>query len=277
MSAFDPADYEAYKMYKLLKFDTNNEDRIAELSLLGRLASVSSLTSLERKSILDRSKVLVDAILSKEVVINPRGSFLGQAGGASRLELTSRFVEVVSRLGLANFSDLTPVIDGMNRWILSEKKDGHFGSTQDTAIVTQALATYLEKSGELKNVNMKTKVILNSDTLAETSIDAKNMLDRFEVKKSLDGLQDDTIFHVEKQGSGVMYYDAELRYFVPLANIMARDEGFSITREYFDYNEFKRIETLKKSEYESYLTGAIDYVDLKYPKEVYDYLTPVTA
>jgi len=32
--AYDTRDYEAYKMYKLLKFDTGNEDRIAELSLL---------------------------------------------------------------------------------------------------------------------------------------------------------------------------------------------------------------------------------------------------
>jgi hypothetical protein len=275
--AFDKNDYEAYKMYKLLKFDTNNEDRIAELSLLGKLSSVKSLKSLEKQEILTRAKTLVDLILSKEVVVNPRGSFLGKSGGASRLELTSRFVEAVSNLGLSNFGGIDQVIDGMNRWILSEKKDGYFGSTQDTVIVLQALATYLEHSGELKNVNMKTKIVLNSETLAEQSIDASNLLGRFDVVRDMKSLGNKNIFHTEKQGKGTLYYDVALRYQLPFTALTARDEGFSLTREYFDYNEYKKIDALKRAEYESYLTGGIDYTDLRYPKEVYEYLTPVTS
>ena len=87
----------------------------------------------------------------------------------------------------------------MNRWIIGEKKDGYFGSTQDTATVIRALSTYLESTGELKNVNMNAKIVLDSETLASKSIDQKNALERFEVKKSIAGLGDNTLFHAEKQ------------------------------------------------------------------------------
>jgi hypothetical protein len=80
-------------MYKLLKFEKNNEDRIAEITLLGKLETMKSLKSSDKAEILARAKTVVNEILSKEIVINPRGSFLGKAGGTSRVELTSRFVE----------------------------------------------------------------------------------------------------------------------------------------------------------------------------------------
>lgn len=59
-------------MYKILKFEKNNEDAIAELSLLGKLMNLKSLKETEKSQILDRAKTIVDGILSKEVVVNPR-------------------------------------------------------------------------------------------------------------------------------------------------------------------------------------------------------------
>jgi len=236
-----------------------------------------ALQSGEKQAVLTRAKTLVDVLVSKEIVINPRGVFLGKAGGTSRLELTSRFVEAVSNLGISNFAEISTTLDGMNRWIISMKKDGHFGSTQDTAVVSRSLATYLRQSGELKNVNMKAKAFIGSEMIIEKSIDTKNMLERFEKTVSTEGYSDDAIFHTEKQGNGVLYYDIQLRYFVPFERILARDEGFALTREYFDYNEYKKIDALKKAEYDSYLAGDIDYKNLKYPKEVYTYLSPVSS
>ena len=66
-------------MYKLLKFKNDNEDRVAEIELLGKLVNLKSLKSSEKIEILARAKVLVNEILSKELVVNPRGSFLGKS------------------------------------------------------------------------------------------------------------------------------------------------------------------------------------------------------
>jgi len=50
-----------------------------------------------------------------------------------------------------------------------------------------------------------------------------------------------------------------------------------VEKNYYNYNEFKRIESLKKSEWIKYQNDDISYDELKYPKSVYEYLTPVTS
>lgn len=262
-------------MWKLLKLQPTSTDRVAEFSLLAKLSTSKAISATDKQTLKARADELMNKILSDEVVVNPRGSFLGKTGNLSRVEATSRFVAATALLGYQAREDVAPIVDNMNRWIVGEKKNGYFGSTRDTAMVIRGLTTYLEASGELKNVNMQSKLFLNSTLLDEKKIDNTNSLDSFNKVTALTDLQSENIFHTEKQGAGTLYYDIALRYYVPTKNLLARDEGFLITQDYFDYNEYKKIEALKNEEYASYMSGDLDYTALKYPKDVVEYLTPV--
>ena len=72
-----------------------------------------------------------------------------------------------------------------------------------------------------------------------------------------------------------MYYDLMLSYYLPTADVAARDEGFAIQRNYYDYQDYLKIQTLKSQERDNYLSGSLSYDDLKYPQMVTAYLTPV--
>ena len=80
-----------------------------------------------------------------------------------------------------------------------------------------------------------------------------------------------------KTGNGRLFYDLSLSYPVAAETIAARDEGFFVQTQYYDLGDYRRIEALKNEEYARYLAGNVAYVALKYPKDVYSYLEPISG
>ncbi len=76
-------------------------------------------------------------------------------------------------------------------------------------------------------------------------------------------------------GSGRAYYNIELAYPVPATEIVARDEGFFISTEYYDAREYARTRGEKADEYAEYQQGRKNLRDLKYPKDIREYLKAV--
>ena len=67
-----------------------------------------------------------------------------------------------------------------------------------------------------------------------------------------------------------------MKYGVSAQNLAARDEGFLVETEYYDYNEYRMLLEKKKREYSEYELGNIAYESLKYPLDPASYLTPLT-
>lgn len=88
-------------------------------------------------------------------------------------------------------------------------------------------------------------------------------------------LTDKEAFHVDTVGRGKLYYDLSLKYPVAADKIVSRDEGFFVETTYYDFIEYQKIEGMKKVETEKYEQGKVRYSELKYPKEVREYLTPI--
>jgi hypothetical protein len=66
-----------------------------------------------------------------------------------------------------------------------------------------------------------------------------------------------------------------MSYYLNSKNIKARDNGFLIEKQYYSYEEYKNIERKKQEEQKELLLGKITYNDLKYTKEIVEYLKPV--
>ena len=272
-------DYEAYKMYKLLSFDkADSLTQVNRTRVLAKLLRINAITKDEKDSLTKLANEQIKNIASNSLVYNPRGAFLGSSFAGSRLDATTRFIETLSIMGPSTMKEYEQITDQMERWIISEKqKDGSFGSTADTSNVVRSLAHVMRATGELVNVNMQAKISLDTNGIDEKGIDQKNKLEVFSKVIGLDKLQDNSNLHLERAGQGTLYYDIAMSYNIPTKDVQARDEGFFVEQQYYDYNEYKSVKKAKEEEWVKYLNGSIDFKNLKYPKEIVTYLKPLES
>lgn len=149
---------------------------------------------------------------------------------------TALVLQMLNRLDPAN-----PLIPKMLRYMLLEKKDGHFASTQETAVSLMALIEYLKTSGEL-NVDYDGIVTVNGAEKIHKGFTQNNIDAREEVTIPLkDLLQNnlDNEITAVRNGNGKMYFDMNLQYFLPTEQIQARDEGIEVHQQYFAADDTK--------------------------------------
>ena len=132
-------DYEAYKMYQVLVQDAKNRDpsldlrsektlgtqgvdfSLVQADLLIRLASLTRISAEEKSNLLTQAKSMMKRIADENVVINPRGAFIGRSGTASRLSNTLTFINLIIRIGGSDALQYQTILDHMTRWVMSEK------------------------------------------------------------------------------------------------------------------------------------------------------------
>jgi hypothetical protein len=93
----------------------------------------------------------------------------------------------------------------------------------------------------------------------------------------LDDIKDENSFVIDKSWNWTIYYDLNLSYYKEASEIKARDEGFFVETKYYKYEDYKKIESYKKVEWEKYTDKEITYEELKYPKNIFEYLSEVKA
>ncbi len=160
-------------------------------------------------------------------------------------------------------------VENLARWLVQQKnQDGGFGSCGDTAQVIVTLTQYINYTGELKDINFKWTAYLNYAELLVGNFDMNNKFDVVQDSFSLPeyikfGSDASNSLWFKKEGTGKLYYDIGIRYFLPVDEIAPRDEGIIITRNYYNYDEYK--EAFKENCWEPYYGGYDDYeVDYGY-------------
>ncbi|MDD3302064.1 MAG: MG2 domain-containing protein [Candidatus Gracilibacteria bacterium] len=273
IQSYNSNDYEVYKMFKLLELNQKDTSTLLKKGLvLAKLLEIKTLSTEEKAGLQKTLDNDINSVINNELVYTPKGAYVGRTTAYTRLQNTSMLLKVLSVQGKSEISKFSSIIDNMNRWIMSQKVNGSFGSTQDNLYVIDAISDYIVVTGELNNINFNTILKLNSEKIGEKTINVRNSLDVFSENLSLNLLKDKNTFNISKTGVGTVYYDLNMDYFLTSKEVEARDEGFSIIKEYYDYNSYKRIDSLKKDEWQQYLSGKIDYEALRYKKSVFEYL-----
>lgn len=139
------------------------------------------------------------------------------------------------------------------RHMLMEKKDGHYATTQETAVGLLALADYLRSSKELEPSYQGILTVNNVEKL-NASITQGNLTEVHKVTVPLAELlpnnQDNEVTAV-RDGVGKMYFDMNLKYYLPTEKIEPRDEGIFVNQEYFKMDDQKLlnpVESVKAGE-----------------------------
>lgn len=149
---------------------------------------------------------------------------------------TALVLQMLSRIDMDN-----PLVEKILRNLLMERKDGHYVSTQETAVSLFALTEYLKASKELEP-NYTGIITLNGAEKSSKSYTQKNLTEKDTITISLADLlpnnQDNEVVTV-RDGIGKMYVDMNLKYFLPTEKIQPRDEGLVVTQEYFKTDDLK--------------------------------------
>lgn len=278
IQSYNSNDYEAYKMYKLLDLKNLDTTWILKKSLVvASLLNIKSLSDSEKNQLKNEVNENIKIILNNELVYNPRWAYIWKTNEYSRIQNTSLFLKVVSILWDKEIESSSYIIDNLNRWIISQKKNWSFGSTQDNISVIDAVYTYLVTSKELKDVNFNAKIKLNSELIDEKNYNDKNKLEVSKKYVDLKFLKSKNTLNLWKTWNWNLYYDLSMSYYLTGKDLLSRDEWFAVIKDYYDYNEYKKIDSLKKEEWQQYIKWKISYDSLKYKKSVFEYLNKLTS
>jgi alpha-2-macroglobulin len=271
-------DYEAYKMYTLLDFKNPSVSTLLKkVKVIALLKDIPTLVTSQKEKLITEGQALLQTVQNEELVLNPKGAYIGRSTLYSRIQNTALFLENVALFWPKNFADQEVLVDNIQRWIMSQKRDGSFGSTQDTIATIQAISSYLASTWEAKNTSFQAQISLNGKSALTQLFTSKNFLESLTHTFSGSELASNNTLNFTQEGKGTLYYDMNLGYYLPSEMIQARDEGFSLTSDYYDFEEYKKVEWLKKTEWEKYLSGSLSSDELKYPKSVFEYITPLSS
>ncbi len=179
-------------------------------------------------------------ILENRIDIDSRGAFLPSGKNViwqyygTQTKDTALLLKALSKDERDN-----EILDKILRWLLrSRGKDGSWGSTNNTISVIDAMTDYLIWQRETES-EFTLKVLLDSKEKQSFDYNAETILDQnsLEIPVSEIGLGSFSSLTFEKENHNDLnnnfYYDISLKYFLPIDTIPPRDEGFSITREFY--------------------------------------------
>lgn len=133
----------------------------------------------------------------------------------------------------------TKVNDLVLRWLLNSRdKKGAWGSTNNSVTVLGALTDYLAWTRETQS-EFDLNITLDNVNLAKYNFNADTIFDQKEEVIPVQNLAlgKNTVVEFAKtpknNGENPFYYDMSLKYFLPIDEITSRDEGFTITREWY--------------------------------------------
>lgn len=245
-----------------------NDDKFLNESISNEsLAYLAILLTGEEKTYGKKFKDKVFKILENRVEIDSRGAFL-PTGGNIMWQYYETPVKNSSLLlkALVGKKEENVILDRILRWLLnSRKKDGAWGSTNNTLSAIDAMTDYLKWKKETES-NFTLRVLLNEQEKSSFKYDGKTILEQnnFIVPINELGLNSFNRVVFEKENHNNLannfYYDMVLKYYLPIDSVPPRDEGFSIRRGFYALDDENFEKPVIKARVGDVLLGRLEIV-----------------
>ena len=231
-------DIQAYILYVLRRnnsnlssYSANLYDRRFELSLEGRAYLAIAMKDIsgggKEKKIYDEliSLARKTATTTHWEEQNRDYRFMG-----SNTTTTASMLEAITL-----FDNKSPLIPEIVRYLMSVRVDNHWVTTRDTAAVIKAISSQLLNYGDQK-VNEDYRLELNGKTLKEGKFTKDDLLKLQEYVISISdfNIGGENILRISKSGEGNLYYNVNLKYFLPFSEINPLEQGIVVVREFVD-------------------------------------------
>ena len=228
-----------------------------DISFLNDQVSMSALAYLAIILTGDFDKNLQQKVfknLDNRINIDARGAFLEPGKNSlwyyyeTPIKDTALYLKFLTASKSSN-----PMTEKVLRWILnSRQKDGAWGSTNNTITVIDALTDFLKWKRETES-DFDLELLINSASQGSFRFNKETILNQFNRELALDNLKfnENNILHFSKTDNNKLpnayYYDMALKYYLPIDQIPSRDEGFSISREFYKTDDKGNKNPLKEA------------------------------
>jgi uncharacterized protein YfaS (alpha-2-macroglobulin family) len=234
------------KIRQIVNDDLLLKEKLSNTSLayLAIVTTKGSDENLEKK---------VFDVLDNRIDIDGRGAFLetGQNFLWQYYETPIKNTALYLKAKVAR-KENDPILEKVLRWILNSKyKDGSWGSTQNTALVIDALTDYLEWKKET-NSNFTLEILVNDKKEGQFTFNPQTILEQFSKEIPVKNLKfnGNNVITFKKenhnQTTNAYYYDLALRYYLKADKIPPRDEGFNIKRGFYRLEDKENKNPIKK-------------------------------
>jgi uncharacterized protein YfaS (alpha-2-macroglobulin family) len=129
------------------------------------------------------------------------------------------------------------------RWLMTNRVDGHWRSTQETAWTLLTLNNWIVATGEL-SANYDWAVGLNGERLGDGTANEETIRETHVLAADISALFVDEVNRLtvaRDDGLGNLYYTAHLNAYLPVDKIEPLDRGIVISREYYNTSESDEI------------------------------------
>ncbi len=211
-------------------------DKREQLSIYGRAYLLMTLKALGGED--DRAHVLVGNLMSTVILHTADAHWEEHEQDSwnmsSDTRSTALALQALVRADPGNF-----LIPNAVRYLMGQRGEGHWRTTQESAVSLIALAEYIAQSGELA-ADYSYRASLDGKLLKEGAVNHDNLKQPISIVMALADLKlgGGSQLTIQRQaaagqtGKGRLYYTLRMRYEQDAAAVQALDQGIGVAREY---------------------------------------------
>jgi hypothetical protein len=151
---------------------------------------------------------------------------------------TDRRTNAIIMMALNRDNPENPILPKMIGYFISNKDNGYFTNTQESAWTLMAMLEYAD-SQNILSANFSFSADMDGKKALDGKINTSNLEQIFEKHFDISELKSgDQVNNIsfQKDGEGQMNYDMELKYYLPNEVIWPEEKGFHITRNYYEFD-----------------------------------------
>lgn len=149
---------------------------------------------------------------------------------------------------LSQINPDNPLVANSVRWLMSNRDNGHWIGTQETAWTLMALSRWMVASGEMQP-KYQYVVVLNNKRLGDGEATPKTLQQTMSLRIDVADLlkdQANRLGFLRTEGNGNLYYTAFLELSLSVSEIKSLDNGIIVSREYYLPGDLKHPLTVAK-------------------------------
>lgn len=239
----------------------NLYDQREKLNLTGK---INLALAMNNSALLKaKAKGLTDFVISKQKETS-RGThfedneYFNYYSFDSNAKLNALALKLINRV----YPD-SPILDKMLFYIRNERIKSAWRDTHASSQTILSLVEYIKDSGEFES-EFFAKVIINGGESLDTAFFKKeNFGEVKNVTVPMSQLLSDNSeneVQIARNGSGKVYYDILFKYYLPIELLEPKEEGFSITQNYYSLDDTEEKTPLKSLKYGENIKSKISLV-----------------
>ncbi len=210
-------------------------DQRAQLDSYGR---AYLLMALKGQNDTDRAAALV-ADLTGSAIMRPADAHWEETQTDYWTMSSNTRTTALALQALVRADPTSVLVPNAVRYLVGLRDQGHWRTTQETAVTLMALSEYVAQSGELAG-DYTYHVTLNDKSLADGSVGRDNLTQPINLIVRLADLAQgaDSRLSLQRQagagqtGAGRLYYTLRMRGYQDAASVQPLDQGVGVSREY---------------------------------------------